>query len=578
MAIFVLLREQEGGFDPTPWLRRLAAEGLRCAADIREEGWRLCLVGSFHGAEVPLVRSAGGDLAAVAGWFAFDGLGGAAGLRRVLETFDGAQLDARRCRGHFTLVMRKAGRWYLARDGLDCGKIYHDGGERCFSNSFQALLAAVRHPEPDIQGCYEYAFNGATFGEKTFIRQIRMAPAESLTCLDGPTVTHLPVTGVFPWTLSDCMPSACEEAALYHLERLRGLFRFYAGFFQERLRTAISGGYDSRLILALLLEAGVQPELFVFGPEQGDPDVTVARQVAAAAGLPLEVIDKSRRPGIAFEGFREQVARNAVAFDGWKPGGLFDNGVDLADRLARSQGRVLLNGSAGEIYRNFYYLPDRPMALREVVRSFYSRLDPGTVTGAFSSRRYGDAMTGAMGRALGAPSGEEPIDRGWTERSYPLFRGRFWSSRDLNLNLRFGPALYPFLEAEVVRDTWRVPLACKHLGRLEARMIQLAAPELAACPSVYGHTLAQEPSWRYRLSTRLTLLRPIVLREYSYAIQQQKRGRGAWPVFLTPDWLTQVLDPTFPIMGGLFRMERIRDPEVYNRVATMEYLLQNGGA
>ncbi|MBF0191473.1 MAG: hypothetical protein HQL99_10110 [Magnetococcales bacterium] len=578
MAIFLLIREQEsGGFDPASWLRRLDSEGLRCAADIREAGWRLCLVGSFHGPEVPLVRRPDGDLAAAVGWFAFDGQGGTEGVRRALESFDGRQLDGRRCRGHFILVMRKAGCWYLARDGLDCGKVYHDLGERCFSNSFQALLAAVRHPEPDPQGCYEYAFNGATFGEKSFIRQIRMAPAESVTRLDGATLTHLPVSGAFAWNAAESLPSDCEAAAGYHLERLRELFRFYAGFFPQRLRTAISGGYDSRLILALLLEAGVRPELFVFGPEQGDADVTVARQVAAVAGLPLEVINKSRRPGIAREGFREQVARNVVAFDAWKPGGLFDNGVDLADRLARSQDRVLLNGSAGEIYRNFYYLPDRPMALREVVRSFYSRLDPAAVTGAFSRRGYGDAMTGAMRRALGAPDGEGALERGWVERSYPLFRGRFWSSRDLNLNLRFGPALYPFLEAGVVRETWRVPMACKHLGRLEARMIQLAAPELAACASVYGHAFTQEPFWRYRLATRLTLLRPIVLREYSYAIQQ-RRGRGSWPTFLTPEWLGEVLDTTFPIMGGWFRMERIRDPEVYNRVATMEYLLQNGGA
>ncbi|MBF0126483.1 MAG: hypothetical protein HQM02_04645, partial [Magnetococcales bacterium] len=44
-----------------------------------------------------------------------------------------------------------------------------------------------------------------------------------------------------------------------------------------------------------------------------------------------------------------------------------------------------------------------------------------------------------------------------------------------------------------------------------------------------------------------------------------------------PEWLERVLDTSFPFMRPLFQVEGIHDPEVYNRVATMEYLFQQAG-
>lgn len=56
---------------------------------------------------------------------------------------------------------------------------------------------------------------------------------------------------------------------------------------------AISGGLDSRRLLAALLAIGVQPALFTVGARTRSncaPDLEIAREVAAWAGLPLEEI------------------------------------------------------------------------------------------------------------------------------------------------------------------------------------------------------------------------------------------------------------------------------------------------
>ncbi|MBF0428871.1 MAG: hypothetical protein HQL94_08115 [Magnetococcales bacterium] len=576
MAIFLLIRDNTTPDSiPTRLIQRLSFVGLPLVRQVRASGWGLWLFGAFNGQAPFWVETKEGDLATATGWFAFDGLTGDEALRRLLEAFDGHALDWGRCRGHFHLVLRKGGRWYLLRDGLDAGKVYYNTEESWFSNSFHAVFAGIRHPEPERQGCYEYAFNGTPFGEKTFVKQIRMVPAGTMTVLEDHGVIHTAMAEAMPWYTEPGRVD-CEAVAGLYLDRLRALFRIYIQLFGDRLRTAISGGYDSRLILALLLEAGAKPELFIYGNQQGDPEVDVAREVAAAAGLPLEIIDKSKKPLLTQEQCREHVERNLIVFDGWKPSGLFDSGVDVADRLERSRDRVLMSGSVGEIFRNFYYLPNRPLSLQEVVWCFYSRYHPGFVTKAFSSQAYADAMTEAMRSAVLAPSGDRRVQRGWTERTYPLFRGRFWTARDLNINLRFAPVIYPFLEADIVRDTWHIPLSCKHNGMLEARMIALAAPALAACRSIYGHAFTTKPTWRYRLAMGATLLRPVALRGYNYRLHY--RNPRPLPFYLTSEWLGRVVDLSFPCMRELFNIEGIHDPDVYNRVATLEYLFQQGGA
>ena len=56
-----------------------------------------------------------------------------------------------------------------------------------------------------------------------------------------------------------------------------------------------------------------------------------------------------------------------------------------------------VNGSAGEIYRNFFYLRDRRFRVRELVWAFFARYDPKACTRAFDSEEYERAIREAGG-------------------------------------------------------------------------------------------------------------------------------------------------------------------------------------
>ncbi|MBI1182358.1 MAG: hypothetical protein GC201_17590 [Alphaproteobacteria bacterium] len=549
---------------------RMGEHGFERGLNLSVDGYRILVHRRLNGAPLHSVTFEDGAFALHTGTFFFDGMTGEPALRAFHAAFDPAAPPWARCRGHYAVILRKAGVLALVTDGLGSYHVYHRRDEPVFSSSFVAVLDSVAEPAPDPVGIFQYAWNGSCFGDRTVFDNVRLLPAPAIVTLGGQAriVEHGPAIDLFAPPAADALPALAREQA----ERLRPLFRAYAGLAPLPVRTALSGGYDSRLVLAALLDAGVTPDLFVFGGA-GDPDVACARRVAEGEGLALRHLDKGAAPVPDPDAFAAQVRRDLTVFDGLKYDGLFDPGADYDDRMARQAGdAVVLNGSAGEIYRNFFYLPDRPTSLGDLVSAFFSRYDPSAMTRAFDEAAYRDALAADMMGVLGID--RPKVARPLIEALYPLFRGRYWSSRDVSVNQRFGRMLYPFLEPAVIETTNNIPYAAKAFGRLEAAMIARLSPALAGYPMAYGFAPAEPPPLAHRLSLLASIHRPVWLRRRAYRLSRH----GAAPAWLGREHLCRVMDVNMPYMKALFRLAALRDPEVLNRVATVEYLCQRAGA
>jgi hypothetical protein len=197
-------------------------------------------------------------------------------------------------------------------------------------------------------------------------------------------------------------PSLSDEDHLArNLANLRAYFDSIVRCFGDRIDTALSGGYDSRLTLALLLERGISPSIHVYG-RPGDADVMVAKHVAANEGFALSHVDKSTFAAVEPDAFPDVVERNFQAFHGHPSDGVFENGSDLTTRTELCRGgRLMLNGGGGEVFRNFFYLPDRSFSVRQILWAFYSRFDPATCTRLFEPERYYRALEHKVRKTLG---------------------------------------------------------------------------------------------------------------------------------------------------------------------------------
>ena len=184
----------------------------------------------------------------------------------------------------------------------------------------------------------------------------------------------------------------------------------------------------------------------------------------------------------------------------------------------RTDDALALNGGGGEIFRNFFYLPDRALSLSEFIWTFYSQFDPASAAGTFREDEYMDGL--ARRRAACArrrkPSASSRRD---VELLYPAFRCRYWTGRNTSVNNRFGWALTPFVERRTVASAVDVPIAFKNHGRFEAALINAFSPSLARYPSAYGHDFAGDVPLKRRIKDQLTLLRPPLLRRYAFRIK-----------------------------------------------------------
>jgi len=530
-------------------------------------GRQLILVDNPEHSVITEATAPNGDWIVAVGPFLYDGASGGAALRRYLARFDPEGDPWRGTQGHYTLLVYTAGKLHIVCDGLGAHKIYHDPDDAVLSNSFLAVLSLLPNRRLDVDGAYIHAWTGACQAGRTFVDQIGFRPANTIVAIgDGVVARHAksPILDRLDGVTRDL--DTCAESALATLQAGVGAAGAYAG---GRVRLSFSGGFDSRLLLGTLRRAGVAPELYVYGRD-GETDVRIAQTVAAATGLTLRRVDKAGHAPPTPERMPSTMEEALVRFDGWTNTGLFDTGADAADRPTRHAGGfVPMNGGLGEIYRNFFNIRGRSVALDDIVSAFYYRFDPRWATDRFDVRRYHETLVDQLAAQLDTDT--RRVDMARAQLLYPLFRGRFWTAREAEINQRFGPMLFPYLEHAAIAASTAIPMSGRHLGRVQAAMIRRADPELAALPTAYGFAFTDRPGWRYRADAGRGLARPMWLRRRSYRLRRAADDTGLGRLAHQANHL---LDSDAPYTTPLFRHANVRDADCLNRILTMEWIAQ----
>jgi asparagine synthase (glutamine-hydrolysing) len=570
-AFFVLRNEAESRPSPSR-LEQLRAHFRACgfadAFEATTPHWHVAVYPKLNDSRPHVHRVDERNFAFAAGTLIYRGATGEAALARIWTEAASGTFDRTRLRGAYALGLCQGGQITLSIDALGTYKAYRDANWSTLSSAFLATLTGISEPVADAQAIYEYVYQAATYGGRTLVNGIRLLDRRQAVQLGAKA-------SVAPLAAPTSAPAEAKSFTA-HLDRslatLREWFGEIVSCFDDRIDTALSGGYDSRLILALLRDRGITPRLHVYG-RKDDEDVRVARQIAEGEGLRLEHVDKGLALRDPPADLAATIAQNCRLLDAYPPDGILDDGADVATRRDRAAGGALaLNGGGGEIFRNFFYLPDRRFSIRELIWTFYSQFDPATATALFSERAYMDAMTAAVADSLGTTGGT--LSREEVELVYPLFRCQFWTGRGTSVNNQFGSALTPFIEHAIVVGAAPVPIRFKNHGRFEAALIEALSPSLARYPSCYGHDFAGEVPLKRRFKDQLTLRRPPFLRRYAFRLKARllptTGGQDA-------SRYRDVFDPSLPALSRYFRVEKVDDAGQFARLCTLEYLFKRYG-
>lgn len=431
-------------------------------------------------------------------------------------------------RGSFALMLISNDQLWLYSDPIGGVQLFRDRQSGAISSSFLSLLEQREVRRFDDTAVLQYLLAEAPHGGRTLIQGLELLPPGHLVALHEDR--QIDCWSAF-WRETVGPIASLDEAVERIADCLVLDFKAARQHGFDWASIALSGGFDSRLVLGLARQSGISSQVFVYG-EADSPDVRVAQTIGQAEGLHIKHVDKrqlnDRLPSAT------PVDASMDFFDGYCADGFLDRGADRLTRLDQAaEGRVILNGGGGEILRNFFHLGSGSLRPVQIVDAFYAQNPVHLLRFELDRRNYRESMVTAIAHTHG--SGERALNRSEIELLYPLFRCRWWMSRNSSIANRTGPFLTPLLSPEVIRLAACLDLSWKRAGALEAALISRIDPALARHTSNYGFNFAEGPSGSAKLRERLHEARPVwsrpIIAALGYGLRQRTRrkngGQGA---------------------------------------------------
>ncbi|MEO5811274.1 MAG: asparagine synthase [Rhodanobacter sp.] len=468
-------------------------------------------------------------------------------------------------RGNFALFLDTGEHTWLVNDALGFVHIHASADGCFFSTSWLAACAYLQHVEVDAASAIEYVLLGAAHSSHSVARGIDLLALGQIQDLKRRCTLSR-----FPDGFPPRVPKfgSLDEAVEAITDHLRTVSNEVASAFPGRINTALSGGFDSRLIVAGLLAAGTQPRLFVYG-DPDSADVAIARTVAGSTGLALDAIDKRVVNRSLPPPDIESLEQSTLFFDGLPSDGIYDPGADRRTRLQQTaDGCIALNGGGGEIFRNFFHLPDRAFTARDIVRTFYRGFSPSVFRDPKGLASYEARLAASIRNIAGVSAVDnEHLSREQVELLYPFFRCHYWMGVNNSVGVRHGYYATPLVDLESVRLALRVPLRWKNAGALQSRLVAALHPAIAAQPSAYDFSFDVGPGWKARLSEWTMCARPVRLRPLINATRRRLRNVRVAPALLRQ---YRLLLPGEWCMESLLDLTQLADDSALGRALAVE--------
>jgi hypothetical protein len=264
----------------------------------------------------------------------------------------------------------------------------------------------------------------------------------------------------------------------------------------DKVTLSLTGGYDSRLVLACIMEH-LPVNVFISCSDETDPDVYWAGRAATAAGKTLEVL-RVGKPQISEAYLRlllDEADGNGIFVD--------DNYMRISafmqDRKHRGY-TCYLTGDGGVRHKDWYWLQDLPFyrSKHTKVARFYDQriqvITPSIPIGRRLEAHYRSMrrrMIGAMQEYV-MPINTQSYDSIGFHVQGDLVKLKY------SVRSRVVPSYAPLWELELVRYSYHLPRRKRFFYNSMREIITRKSRSLARTPTVYGTTASSEPRYLAR--------------------------------------------------------------------------------
>ena len=212
------------------------------------------------------------------------------------------------------LIDKRQAKAFLFNDRYGLERLYWHETEDAvfFASEAKALLRVL----PDLrafdrEGVAQFLAFGCTLGQATLFRGVQLVPGGSLWSFQNGKCQKRKYFSPKSW---ESQPILSAEAFVAEFQET--FQRILPRYFDSKSRTgiALTGGQDSRMIMACLPKTGEQPVCYTFSGENRDTlDALLAAQIAEVCGLEHRILRIDRD---FFSDFASHVDRTVYITDG----------------------------------------------------------------------------------------------------------------------------------------------------------------------------------------------------------------------------------------------------------------------
>ncbi|MBN1461636.1 MAG: hypothetical protein JXA57_19060 [Armatimonadetes bacterium] len=400
----------------------------------------------------------------------------------------------------------------------DSGGIYAVFGDLetgVLSSSMTAVLAGGgRKRAINSDALCEQLVTGAIAGQETSFRGIERLDGCGTKSVRGTRVSfqRFGRGEECPSPPSFRDSQACID---FQLGVLRARFRDIGAIVGDRgVSMGLSGGYDSRLMLLLALEARIPVHPFTFASASHTRERAIAGELARHLGLNLRSVVVRPMDELDDTALDANIDDAITYHDGRtnKTMGTFgDAHTARTQRECLSGAALNVNGLGGELYRNRERFPRYAFSFKDWLWHYVIGPHGG---GVFTSARARDGFEERLALKYGELLGLGKLarlDRHLARRWYREIWLPFFAGPRLSAENRVGPALMPFADGAVSSAALAAtPFIGSH-GEFEAALLRRVDEKSAALPSSYGPGFAPSPESQ-RLRDQALALVPLQVR------------------------------------------------------------------
>jgi len=368
--------------------------------------------------------------------------------------------------GTYHIVLRFAKETVFFSDNAGVCRFFVRQDADLAADRFLDLLDLCGDFCPDPRSAEEFLSLGYVYGGRTLdSRIVRSDPGLFYRVRDGKIATE-----------SKHLPDLSEKEACLGLTAC--MDRMANALKERKIACVITGGVDSRMVLAHLIRLGVDFDLVVSGKEDM-ADVRIAHQIADVLHKTLHVIDGSVETEADFE-------KAFVFADGQR---------DLAARyrltrmwmtLEEMGYQVCFGGAAGEMYKNSFLNQDFPFYYGKPNYGRFIKMK--VLTGRIPQAISGSGLPGQLDAAIAIIGPERAKRRGYFRLGAKILMDRYTGANNLTGSLGgIAPLAEPRVQMEAFHtNPYRLEMhafARKHVSRCAPSLVSIKTDRGLSCKS-----------------------------------------------------------------------------------------------